>query len=46
MVLHRSYYTTYEKKGRLLGIGPQKLKTQVTRTLYISDDQSIIKRTY
>ena len=45
MVLDGTCDTTYEKKGRLLGIVPQKLKIQVTRTRYISDDQSIIKST-
>ena len=36
MVLDGTFYTTYGK-GRLLG-NPQKLKTQATRTRYISDD--------
>ena len=42
MVVNGTFYTTYEKKGRLLGI-PRKVKSQVTRTRYISGDQYIIK---
>ena len=40
------HLTQFLKKwGRLLGIVPHKLKTQIIRTRYISDNQSIIKST-
>ena len=36
---------TYEKNGRFIDFIPLKLKIQVTRTRYISDEQCIIKST-